>query len=177
MEEDEYTDLPFTEIAPDDSQSAEWNDGKCISPYQPSTQSKIEHILSTISWQPYDTLFDLGCGDGRVLITAIRQGCTRAVGIDMDSKVVEKARKNIAESEYGESIEVLERDMMEVDMTSADIIFVYLLPAALSMLVPKLIDLFENHRLRLVVSNLFEIKNLPYRQSVDYSRGYYTYFK
>ena len=91
MEEEEYTDLPFTEIAPDDSQSADWNDGKCISPYQPSTQAKIDYILSTITWQPNDTLYDLGCGDGRVLVTAIRQGCTTAVGIDMDPKVVEKA--------------------------------------------------------------------------------------
>lgn len=177
MEEEATWVPPFVDSSPFEGLNELWENERYVAPYMPTKPEKINFMLKQADLKPDDVFFDLGCGDGRVLISAMRLGCSRAVGVDMDPKILAKAEANVEEAGFTSQITLIGEDMMEVDMTAATVIFVYLLPKPLNTLLPKLIDLFQNHKLRLVISSLFEIKGCPYRCKEDTKWGYFSYYK
>jgi ribosomal protein L11 methylase PrmA len=177
MEEEDTWVPPFVDSSPFEGLNELWENEKYVAPYMPTKHEKIQVMLEQVEWKPDDVFFDLGCGDGRVLISALRLGCSKGVGIDMDPKILAKAQANVEEAGLTSQISLIGQDMMEVDMTAATVIFMYLLPNGLNIILPKLIDLFENHKLRLVFSSLFEIKDCPYMCKEDTKWGYFSYYK
>ena len=113
-------------------------------------------MLNKVNLQPSDTIFDLGCGDGRVLFHAAFMGCKKAVGIELNSELALSIQSKIDELGLNETVQVLCADFLLADFESANVIYLYLLPEALLKLKSKLESVFE-HNTRIVISCHFPI--------------------
>jgi len=83
-----------------------------------------------------ETLFDLGAGDGRIIIEAVRHFGARAVGVEIDPERVDRIRKRL--NATGTQAQLIEADLFQVDLSSADVITIYLSPSANLRLAQKL---------------------------------------
>jgi SAM-dependent methyltransferase len=88
-------------------------------------------------------LYDLGCGDGRICIAAHeRSGCL-AAGVEIEQCEIDKFRASIASKGLAEKVRIIHGDLLELDLADATIITLYLLPAALEQIKPKLLECLE----------------------------------
>jgi protein-L-isoaspartate O-methyltransferase len=126
-----------------------------LAPYVTSPQPIVEKMLDIAGLRSGETLYDLGCGDGRILFTAARQGA-RAVGVEINPDLVKKTRQTVETLSLQGRVQVVQGDMLAVDVSSADVVALYLITGANEMLRPKLErELRPGAR---VVSLEFEIK-------------------
>ncbi|MCH2171004.1 class I SAM-dependent methyltransferase [Myxococcota bacterium] len=105
-----------------------------------------------------DVVYDLGCGDARILIAAAKQYGTRGVGFEIDPEVADLARRNVRANGLDGRIRIEERDIYEVDLAPADVIMVYLLPRLVTALVPAFEQLRPGSR---IVSHDAGIHGIP----------------
>ena len=96
--------------------------------YIPCTQEIVEAILKLAKVNSKDILYDLGCGDGRILITAAKQYGTRGVGIDIDHLRIEDARNKALQNSVSKQLEFHQQDLFTSNFSNATVIFIYLLP-------------------------------------------------
>ena len=109
-------------------------------PFAPSTDARIERLLAYAQLSPRDTLLDLGCGDGRVLIrAAARTGC-HCVGVDVDEKLLAAARAEALSEGVSELCSWVEGDFCNTDFSQATVAITYLVPSALKKLLPCLLE-------------------------------------
>jgi len=85
-----------------------------------------------------EVLFDLGAGDGRAVIMAVKDFGARAVGVELREDLVKKALSTVYEQGLQDRITIVNGDMFNVDLTSADVIFLYLTTSANEKVRPKL---------------------------------------
>jgi predicted RNA methylase len=85
-----------------------------------------------------DTVYDLGCGDGRVLITAAQKFNARAVGIEISDKLVQRTNERIAQLGLQQRISVVQGDLLQADLTNADVVVIFLMTDSNELLRPKL---------------------------------------
>ena len=109
-----------------------------VAPYYPTPVSVVRLMLEAAEIEPGEVVYDLGSGDGRVVILAARDHEAKAVGYELDPKLVESSRRQIAEMELGERATIVAADLYTADVERADVIMVYLLPRALARLRPLL---------------------------------------
>ena len=100
-------------------------------------QAAVEVMLAQLDLIPGDVLYDLGCGDGRVLITAVQTYGCKAVGIEIDPAVAEYARQRVREAGCGR-ITIVTGDARRYDLTQATAVTMYLMPPLMVELMPKL---------------------------------------
>jgi hypothetical protein len=132
-----------------------------VSPDQEGTPYElVETMLDLMDLHASDTLVDLGCGDGRVLIAAGRRGI-RSIGVELDEARAEIARRNVNDSGFADLITVETGDALNFDLKRATIAVTYLYPPLLAKLAPKL------KQLRVVGSPYHEIPGLPMTQDGD----------
>jgi predicted RNA methylase len=127
-----------------------------LAPFVPSPQSVVERMLETADLKPNETVYDLGCGDGRILITAAREFRAKAVGIELSDKLVRDAREQAHRLGLDNRVEIIEGDLLHADLKPADVVTVYLLTDANDQLKP----IFERalRRGARVVSHDFKIR-------------------
>lgn len=106
--------------------------------YVPTPQARVEAMLEMASPQRGDKLYDLGCGDGRIPVTAAQKYGIRAVCVDIDPERIKEARENVRNAGVEDLVEVRQADLFEVDLSDADIVTLYLLPSLNEKLRPKL---------------------------------------
>ena len=106
--------------------------------YIPCTQEIVEAVLKLAAINSQDILYDLGCGDGRVLITAAKQYGTCGVGIDVDSKIIAEAKNKAAKNNVSGKLEFYQQDLFRSNFSEATVIFIYLLPRLNLRLRPQL---------------------------------------
>jgi ribosomal protein L11 methylase PrmA len=106
--------------------------------YVPTSEENIDAFFELAPVAEGDVVYDLGCGDGRLLIAAVEQGAGRAVGVDIDPEPVRAARAAIRRKGLKGRVKVLEMDMMNVSVADATVVVAYLSTAVLDMLRPKL---------------------------------------
>jgi predicted O-methyltransferase YrrM len=134
--------------------------------FAPTPPESVEALLALASPQRGETLVDLGCGDGRVLVAAARHYGCRGVGYDLDPQRIEEARANITAAGVGDRVRVEQRDLFTVDLSGADIVTLYLLPQLNVELIPQLQALRPGAR---VVSHDFAVSGaIPDRVVQDY---------
>jgi len=122
--------------------------------FVPTPQDVVERMLQLADVDQDDVVYDLGSGDGRIVITAARiYGC-RAVGYEIDRDLVELSKANAEKANVAQLAAFERRDIFTVDLSKADVIATYLLPNQLEKLVPQLQQLKPGAR---VVSHRFEI--------------------
>jgi protein-L-isoaspartate O-methyltransferase len=110
--------------------------GERLAPYVPSPQPVVERMLEAAGLKPYETVYDLGCGDGRILITAARDFRAKAVGVELSDKLVRQAQDQVNRLGLSNRVTVMQGDLMKADLRPADVVTVYLLTSANDELKP-----------------------------------------
>lgn len=106
--------------------------------YIPCTQEIVEAVLKLAAINSQDILYDLGCGDGRILITAAQQYGCQGVGIDVDSKIIDRAKNKAVKSRISDKLEFYRQNLFNSNFSNATVIFIYLLPHLNLRLRPQL---------------------------------------
>lgn len=106
--------------------------------YVPTTQPVIDRMLKMAKVRPLDVVYDLGCGDGRMVIAAAKQYGARGVGVDLDPQRIREARANAKAAGVEKLVEFKVADLFETDIREADVVLLYLLPELNRRLIPKL---------------------------------------
>jgi len=112
-------------------------------------------MLILAELKPREIFFDLGAGDGRTVIMAAKDFGARAVGVELREDLVKKALGTVHEEGLQDRVTIVNSDMFNVDLTSADVIFLYLTTSANEKIKPKL-EAELKHGVR-VVSHDYEI--------------------
>jgi SAM-dependent methyltransferase len=107
--------------------------------YVPTPQKVVDAMLETAKVTKDDVVYDLGCGDGRIVITAAKLGA-RGVGIDIDPQRIKEARENAKTAGVEDRVQFLETDLFTTDISKATVVTLYLLPSLNMKLQPKLLD-------------------------------------
>jgi predicted RNA methylase len=95
-------------------------------------------MLTLAQLKPREVFFDLGAGDGRAVIMAAKDFGARAVGVELREDLVKKALSTVYENSLQDRVTIVNGDMFNVDLTSADVIFLYLTTSANEKVKPKL---------------------------------------
>lgn len=129
---------------------------KSLAPYVSSPMNVVERMLELCGIAENKVVYDLGCGDGRILVTAAKNYKARAVGVEISSKWAQVATDKVVEAGVQGRVRVLQKDMMEANLAEADIVTLYLISEANTILRPKLEK--ELRPGTCVVSHDFEIE-------------------
>jgi ribosomal protein L11 methylase PrmA len=108
-------------------------------PYVPTHEKVVAEMLKVAGVGTKDVLYDLGSGDGRIVITAARQFGTRGVGYDIDPVRVEEARANAKKAGVADRVTFSQEDIFVADIREATVVTLYLLPDVNLRLRPKLL--------------------------------------
>ncbi len=106
--------------------------------YVPSPQDVVDEMLKLAKVTKDDVVYDLGCGDGRIVITAAKLGA-RGVGIDINPERIKEATQNAQEAGVTGRVKFIEGDIFKADLSEAKVVTLYLLPARLARLKGKLL--------------------------------------
>ncbi|HRJ18838.1 MAG TPA: class I SAM-dependent methyltransferase [Bryobacteraceae bacterium] len=109
-----------------------------LAPYVSSPQPLVAKMLELSGLKQGETVFDLGSGDGRILIAAARDFGARAVGVELSGVLARRSREQAELLGLGNRIEVIEGDLLTVDLKDADVVSLYLMTEANAQLRPKL---------------------------------------
>ncbi|MDQ3369224.1 MAG: methyltransferase domain-containing protein [Myxococcota bacterium] len=106
--------------------------------YVPTPEPVVKRMLTMAKVGPKDVVYDLGCGDGRIVIAAARDFGARGVGIDIDPQRVKEARANVEKAGVGDKVEIRQGDLFKLDLAPASVVTLYLLETLNEKLRPKL---------------------------------------
>lgn len=105
--------------------------------YVPTPQEVVDAMLDLARLRKDDVLYDLGCGDGRIVVTAAKRGA-RGLGVDIDPRRIAEARENAARAGVTDRVRFVEDDLFTLDLREATVVSLYLLPSLNRKLRPKL---------------------------------------
>jgi SAM-dependent methyltransferase len=108
-------------------------------PFVPTPEEVVETMLAMAEISPNDVLYDLGCGDGRIVITAAKKYNCRGVGIDLDPVRIRESQFNAQEAGVEDRVEFLHKDLFEADFSQATVVTLYLLTEVNRKLRPRLL--------------------------------------
>ena len=126
-----------------------------LAPFDPSPQEVVERMLTIAAVKKGDVVYDLGSGDGRVVIAAAKKYGVKAVGFEIDPGLVKLARENVRQQGVEKLVEIRQQDFMTADLSKATVVTLYLSYDGNLVLQPKLM-----HELRpgaRVVSYTFDM--------------------
>jgi cyclopropane fatty-acyl-phospholipid synthase-like methyltransferase len=106
--------------------------------YVPTPKDIVRRMLRLANVRRGETVFDLGAGDGRILIEAVRGFGAQAVGVEVDPERLLRLRERLTAT--GTEAEVIQGDLMEVNVSSADVVAIYLSSSVNAKLASKLKD-------------------------------------
>ncbi len=131
--------------------------------------SVVRKMLEYADLKPDETVYDLGCGDGRVVIMAAQEFGARGVGVDLNPRLVKEARGKVEALSLGHMVRIIQGNLFDVDVSPADVVTMYLTTGANEKVRPKLeLELRSGSR---VVTHDFSIpkwepaKNLKFREN------------
>jgi len=106
--------------------------------YVPTTTEVLDRMLAMAKIRPTDIVYDLGCGDGRIVIAAAKQYGVRAVGTDLDPARIREAQANAKAAGVEALVTFRVEDLFTTDLRDATVVTLYLLPELNRRLIPKL---------------------------------------
>lgn len=108
-------------------------------PYVPTPETVVSAMLRLAQVKKGDVLYDLGSGDGRIVIAAARRYGIRAVGIDIDPRRINEANAKAREAGVANRVRFIRQDLFDADFSEATVVTLYLLPRLNLRLRPKLL--------------------------------------
>ena len=127
-----------------------------LAPYVTSPQVIVDRMLDMAEVKPGETVYDLGCGDGRILITAAKKYQAKGVGVELSKRLVDATTESIKRMNLQDQIRVVQGHLLQMDLSEADVVTVYLDTASNDLLKPNL-EKYLKPGAR-VVSHDFEIR-------------------
>lgn len=109
-----------------------------IAPFAPTPPEVVSRMLELAEIKHGDVLYDLGSGDGRIVVAAAKKFGIRAVGFEIDPGLVKDSRQFVKQAGLEELVEIREQDIRTVDFSPASVVTMYLYPAANLRLRPVL---------------------------------------
>ena len=131
--------------------------GEKLAPYYPTPATIVERMLELGGLKAGEKMFDLGSGDGRIVIMAARKFRANAVGVELDKDLWKASTDRIRKLGLEKTAAIVNGDLLKQDYSSADLVTVYLLPGFIDKVQP-LLDRQLKKGAR-VVSHDFEFKN------------------
>jgi SAM-dependent methyltransferase len=142
--------------------------------YEPSPIEVVDEMLKLAKVQKDDVVYDLGCGDGRIVIAAAKKYGVKGLGVDIDPKRIDEARINAKKAGVEDKVEFREQDLFKTDLRDATVVMLYLHYDLNLRLRPKLWkELRSRSR---VVSSTFDMGDWkPDRTSLISGRNIYLW--
>ncbi|WP_142848482.1 class I SAM-dependent methyltransferase [Telmatospirillum sp. J64-1] len=110
-------------------------------PFVPTPENVVQRMLTIADVQPDDILYDLGSGDGRIVIAAARDfGVQRGVGVDLDPERVQDGIENARQANVSDRVEFVEGNVFDFDFSDATVVTMYLLPSVNVQLRPRILE-------------------------------------
>jgi SAM-dependent methyltransferase len=143
-------------------------------PYVPSPNPVVDGMLKLAGVRPTDIVYDLGCGDGRIVIAAAKTYGAKGVGVDINPERIEEARANAKNAGVDDKVKFEENDLFKANISNATVVTLYLLPDVNTRLRPKLMkELKPGTR---VVSHSFDMGDWkPEREEIVEGRHIYLW--
>ncbi|HOB97996.1 MAG TPA: methyltransferase domain-containing protein [Verrucomicrobiota bacterium] len=136
--------------------------------YVPTPQFIVDKMLEMAEVKKGDVVYDLGCGDGRIVVTAAKKYGVKAVGFDINPERVRESIANVRSNKVEHLVTIKEADIFTLDLTEASVVALYLLPSLNVKLMPQLAKLKPGSR---IVSHDFDMAGAKpvevYRTSAD----------
>jgi len=139
-----------------------------LAPYIPSPQGIVERMLEIGKVKPGDLVYDLGAGDGRVIITAAQKFGARAVGIEIQPDLCYKTEQKIKSLGLEDRVRMVHGSALHADLHDADVVTMYFTTLGNERLKPELAKMRPGSR---VVSNQFPIKGWKPAEAVIIKTG------
>ena len=136
--------------------------------YVSTPPDAVERMLEMAQVTKDDVVYDLGCGDGRIVVAAAKKYGCRAVGVELRQEAVEDARRNVTEAGVEDLVEIRQADILTTDFSDATVVAMYLLPDFNVRLIPKLNQLPSGSR---VVSYTFKMPGVPPKEKAQWMEG------
>ena len=114
-------------------------ENKKIVPFVPTPQEVVDKMIELAGVKKGDVVYDLGSGDGRIVITAAKKGA-KAVGFEIDGDLVKQSRDNIRKAGVQDQAEIRQQDILTVDLSAASVLTMYLLPDVNLKLRPNILS-------------------------------------
>lgn len=134
------------------------------STYSPTPHDVVAKMLSLANLQESDVLFDLGSGDGRIVIRAGKEYGCKAVGYEFDPELVEESRQRARDGGVEKQVVFHQADLYTADMSNANVVTLFLLPIQNKKLIPQLNRLRPGSR---IVAHHFEIPGVTPDKTID----------
>jgi ribosomal protein L11 methylase PrmA len=133
--------------------------------FVPTPEAVVEAMLQVANVTKSDVVYDLGCGDGRIPVTAARKYGAKGFCFDIDPQRIKEANENVAKNNVGNLVTVVHADLFETDLSGASVVTLYLLPSLNVKLMPKLMkELKPGTR---IVSHAFDMGDWKPEKELD----------
>ena len=109
-----------------------------IAPFVATPLPVVKHMLTIADLKPGEIVYDLGCGDGRVVIMAAQEFGARALGVEMREDLAKQAMGKISELALEDRVKIVHSDIFKIDISQADVVTLYLTTSANDKVKPKL---------------------------------------
>lgn len=109
-----------------------------LAPFVATPTPVVRQMLILAELQPGETLYDLGSGDGRAVIMAAKDFGAKSIGVELRDDLAKRALASIQELGLNDKTHIMQKDIFDVDLSSADVVFLYLTTSANERIKPKL---------------------------------------
>jgi SAM-dependent methyltransferase len=135
-------------------------------PFVPTPFQVVDRMLKLADVRKGDVVYDLGCGDGRILVAAAKKYGARGCGFDIDPERVQDSLENIKINDVESLVTIKQADIFTLDLSGASVITLYLLPQLNVKLIPQLEKLKPGVR---IVSHAFDMRGIKPKR-IEYVR-------
>ncbi len=140
--------LTLTLVAPFllSAQQANWKDYRNnLAPYVAAPEHAVDKMLEAANLKPGETLYDLGCGDGRIVIAAAQRYKVKAVGIEISDSLAKAGAEKVKKEGLQKRVTIMHGDFMKTDLSAADVVTLYLATTANDVVRPNLEHFLRPH--------------------------------
>lgn len=134
-------------------------------PYVPTRQVVVDAMLDLAKVSKKDVVYDLGCGDGRIVITAAKKHGATGTGVDIDPERISEAKKNAKDAGVEDKVDFVQGNLFEMDFSKASVVTLYLLPSVNLKLRPQLLEQLKPGTR--IVSHAFDMDDWKPEQTVN----------
>ena len=125
--------------------------------FVPTPYDVMDRMLKLAKVKKDDLLYDLGCGDGRIVVTSAKEYGCKSVGFDIDPQRVKESLENVERNNVGHLVRIEQQDIFTLDLSEADVITLYLLRSLNTRLIPQLEKLKPGSR---IVSHDYDMRGV-----------------